>query len=156
MTWLKTKNRALDFTILQALIQSLLASVHQKVISRLAIKLPDHHPDDAYPVSDLHEAITFCLHITSLSPIPAIPTLSAPVKVEKMEDALTKALVSMTEKNNQLLTTLTSFLQTSTISGLSPNVPCVVPANSDFSRACHFCGGTSHLIHNCPSADEMI
>ena len=83
-TWLKSKNWANNFTISQVLVQSLLASVRQKVISRLTIKLPDHHPNDAYPVSDLHEAITFCLHGTSLSPILAIPTLSAPIKVEKM------------------------------------------------------------------------
>ena len=134
-TWLKTKNRANDFTISQALIQSLPATVHQKVVSRLAIKLPDHHPDNVYPVSDLHDAITFCLHGTSLSPILAIPTPSTPVKVEKTEDALAKALVSMTEKNNQLLTTLTSFLQTSTVSASSSNVPRAAPANSDFSRA---------------------
>ena len=118
--------------------------------------MPDHHPNDAYLISDLHEAITFCLHGTSLNPFPAIPTPSAPVKMEKMEDALAKALVSMTEKNNQLLTTLTSFLQTSTVSGSSSNVPCVAPANSNFSRACCFCGGTSHFIRNCPSGDEMI
>ena len=42
-TWLKTKNWANDFTISQVLIQSLPATVLQKVISRLTIKLPDHH-----------------------------------------------------------------------------------------------------------------
>ena len=102
------------------------------------------------------EAITFCLHGTSLSPIPAIPTPSAPVKVEKTEDALAKALISMTGKNDQLLMTLTSFLQTSMVSASSSNVPHMVPANSDFLRACRFCGGASHFIHNCPLANEMI
>jgi hypothetical protein len=72
--------------------------------NRLAIKFPDHYPDDPYPLSDIYEAAKFVLHGSTPSvllsqptygvqpPSHIQPTTSPTIKVKDLSSFLEKFL----------------------------------------------------------------
>ncbi|KAG5734182.1 hypothetical protein E4T56_gene1357 [Termitomyces sp. T112] len=135
--------------------QGIPTSLWSKVVRRLEITLPDHHPEDPYDVDQVFEGAKWVLKGTDTSttktsngttsihsPIanpPTVPSLAP--KQEALELATTTAIVSALERLEALLT--------------SGNVqPCQQFANS----TCHFCGEMGHTMvrGTCIKLEQMI
>ncbi|KAG5329012.1 hypothetical protein C0989_010255, partial [Termitomyces sp. Mn162] len=100
--------------------QGIPTSLWSKVVRRLEITLPDHHPEDPYDVDQVFEGAKWVLKgtdtstaktsngttgIHSSSPIANPPTVPSPApKQEALELATTTAIVSALERLEALLT----------------------------------------------------
>ncbi|KAG5348853.1 hypothetical protein C0989_007729 [Termitomyces sp. Mn162] len=137
--------------------QGIPTSLWSKIICRLEITLPDHHPEDPYEVDQVFEGAKWVLKGTDTSttktsngtsgihlssPIANPPTAPSPApKQETLELATTTAIVSTLECLEALLTNGNAQ-------------PCQQFANS----TCHFCGETGHTMvrGTCIKLEQMI
>jgi hypothetical protein len=109
----------------------------------LQLKLPDHFPDDPYPLDAIFEAAQYILHgtnstllVTSTNSMtPQANAVKAEIKME-MED-ITAMFERITET---FIKALGSQQQ-----------------NNHATRDnCNFCGSPEHFIHNCTEVLEYI
>ncbi|KNZ78114.1 hypothetical protein J132_01638, partial [Termitomyces sp. J132] len=137
--------------------QGIPTSLWSKVVRRLEITLPDHHPEDPYDVDQVFEGAKWVLKgtdtstaktsngttgIHSSSPIANPPTVPSPApKQEALELATTTAIVSALERLEALLT--------------SGNAQ---PRQQFANNTCHFCGEIGHTMvrGTCIKLEQMI
>ncbi|KAG5338761.1 hypothetical protein C0989_006283 [Termitomyces sp. Mn162] len=137
--------------------QGIPMSLWSKIICRLEITLPDHHPEDPYNVEQVFEGAKWVLkgmdtsttktsNGTSGIPLP-LPIVNAPAapsptpKQETLELATTTAIVSTLEHLEALL-----------INGNTQ------PRQQFANSTCHFCGEIGHTMvqGTCMKLEQMI
>jgi hypothetical protein len=64
-TFLINKNRLSEAEQSRAFVRGFQSDLWKQIVRRLELKLPDHHPDDHYPIADVHAAAKYVLHGTS-------------------------------------------------------------------------------------------
>jgi Aspartyl protease len=127
---------------------------HRWIEHRLSIKLPDHHPDDVYDMTDVHDAATWILsHTESRLQAPSSPStvpgrappstrlsIPDPPKVKAEESELTKVLQNMQ----------------AALEKLTQAVEKPAPRSGQPSRACSFCGDANHFLKNCTVLSDYV
>ena len=64
MTFLRSKTRLSEAEQSRAFVHGFPPDLWRTVSQRLQLKLPDHFPDDPYPLLDILEAAQYVLHGT--------------------------------------------------------------------------------------------
>ncbi|KNZ76011.1 hypothetical protein J132_00286, partial [Termitomyces sp. J132] len=111
-----------------------------KIVCRLKITLPNHHPEDPYDVDQVFEGAKWWF--PSSSPIANAPAALSPTpKQETLELTTTTAIVSALEHLEALLT--------------NGNAQ---PHQQFTNSTCHFCGKIGHtMVHGmCMKLEQMI
>ena len=65
MQFLRSKNRLSEAEQSRAFVRGFQPDLWNRVVRRLELKLPDHFPDDPYPLDEIHAAAQFVLHGTN-------------------------------------------------------------------------------------------
>jgi hypothetical protein len=104
--FLKSKGRMSDLDQSRMFIQGFQPELWATIKNRLAIKFPDHYPDDPYPLSDIYEATKFVLHGSTPSILLSQPaygvqppshnqlTTSPTIKVEDLSSFLCRKILA--------------------------------------------------------------
>ncbi|KAG5716072.1 hypothetical protein E4T56_gene10785 [Termitomyces sp. T112] len=132
--WLLTNGKLYRNEERRLFQQGIPTSLWSKIVRRLEITLPDHHPEDPYEVDQVFKGANG-IH-TSPPPTP----LHAP-KQETLELATTTAIVSALEHLEALLTNSNAQ-----------------PRQQFANSTCHFCGETGHTMvrGTCIKLEQMI
>ena len=121
-----------------------------RISQRLQLKLPDHFPDDPYPLDAILEAAQYVLHgTTSTLLIASTNSTTNPVKAEIKTEDLAAILERVTET---FVKALSSQQQTNRAT-TSDRPPRPYPSSGG---NCNFCGSTDHFIRNCTEVLEYI
>lgn len=124
------------------------------IAQRLQLKLPDHHPDDAYTLDQIQEAAKFVLqgstfHTGTISASPA-PLETRPTQtVQSPTTIKTEDLFVLFERFAQNIAASIS----AGAGGPSHNGPAAAPRPSN-RGCCNFCGDPAHYIHRCPICEQ--
>jgi hypothetical protein len=153
-TYLRSKNRLSEAEQSRAFVRGFPPTLWSVISQRLQLKLPDHFPDDPYPLDSIHEAARFALHgtpasaTTSVMSTQVVPTsqTSAPVEV-KMEE-FTTILERITESFVKALTAASS--------ARASDRPPRPPQSGPRSNNCHFCDLPDHYGRDCEVAADYI
>jgi hypothetical protein len=156
--FLHSKNRISDAEQSRAFVRSFQPALWARIAWRLKLKLPDHYPDNPYPLDDIHTAAKFVLAGTAPS-----QTLNS----QTSGSALTSTLVPTTStsapqiKSEDLSAIFEKFASTliTALAGSRPNnnnysnnVPCPNPGfrqDQLENLICIFCGLSGHFISDC-------
>jgi hypothetical protein len=137
MMYLRSKNRLSEAEQSRTFVRGFPPTLWSVILQRLQLKLPDHFPDDPYPLESIHEVARFTLHGTPASAttstmstqVVATSQASAPVEV-KMEE-FTTILERITESFVKAL----AAASTARASDRPPRPP----QSGTRSNNCHFC-----------------
>jgi hypothetical protein len=169
MEFLKSKGRMSDLDQSRMFVQGFQPELWATIKNRLAIKFPDHYPDDPYPLSNIYEAAKFVLHGSTPSillsqpaygtqpPSHIQPTTSPTIKVkdlsfflEKFSQTLIKALVPQQQprgnSNSSSNQNSSSHLHAHTHAHENATPP----------NHCYFCGELGHYRYNCPICAQYL
>ena len=152
-TFLIGKTRLSTAEQSRAFARGFQAELWSRISQRLQLKLPDHFPDDPYPLEAIHEAAQYVLHGTTsallLATNPTTTTQPNAIKTEVKTEDLTAMFERITEtfvkalgsqqQNNRMVT--------------SDRPPRPSPG---IGSNCNFCGSTDHFIRNCTEVLEYI
>jgi hypothetical protein len=152
--FLLTKNHISEAEQSRAFIRGFQPDLWRRISHRLEIKLPDHDPDDFYPLFEINEAAKHVLHGTSQNSFlqnsvtsPAPPTQPASLYV-KVED-LSTLFEQMAQSFLKVLT-----LQKSMTNHASSSTNAQATMLDPLS--CAFCGQTGHFIAQCLVCADYI
>src|SRR6267154_1549276 len=153
-TFLRSKNRLSEAEQSRAFVRGIPADLWHIISQRLQLKLPDHFPDDLYPLESVHEAARYALHGT--------PASSATIATSTQLVSTSKAMASGEVKTEELATILEriteSFvkaLDAATSARSSERAP-RAQQSGPRSGNCHFCGESGHFIPDCKTAFDFI
>ena len=153
-TFLRSKNRLSEAEQSRAFVRGIPADLWRIISQRLQLKLPDHFPDDPYPLESVHEAARYALHGT--------PAGSATIATSTQLVSTSKAAASGEVKTKELATILEriteSFvkaLDAATSARSSDKAP-RAQQSGPRSGNCHFCGESGHFIPDCKTAFDYI
>src|SRR5215475_9498834 len=134
-------------------VQGFQPELWNTIKNRLAIKFPDHYPDDPYPLADINDAAKFVLHGSTPSVLLSHPVQNPTVATNQ---SATSAI-----KTEDLATFLDKFSQT-LVNALAPQQPrptysgnygnSLKPENP----RCYFCGEEGHYGSSCLVAAQYI
>ncbi|KAG1867265.1 hypothetical protein DFJ58DRAFT_723939 [Suillus subalutaceus] len=110
--------------------------IQQKIRTRLLIKSPDHHPDDPYPIDDVHEAADFSL--PGVEVVEAIPS-SAP--------SFASNLITPPQAPAHQQPAPGTIIKQEYQAGRSSNYT---------ASGCVFCGNRDHFIGRCQEKELYI
>jgi hypothetical protein len=153
--FLLTKNHISKAEQSQAFTRGFQPDLWHQISHRLEIKLPNHDPDDFYPLFEINEAAKHVLHGTSQNSFlqnsvtsTAPPTQLASPYV-KTED-LTTLFEQMAQSSLKVL-----MLQKSTTKHASSSTNAQAMTTLD-PLSCAFCGQSSHFITQCLVCADYI
>jgi hypothetical protein len=142
--WLISKEYLAELEQQRAYVRAFQPHFLGLVMNRLAIKIPDHHPNVPYKIKDVHEAARFILQGASVPLLPAAqPSSSSPTSSDGYV------------KTETLATMMAEFTKTMN-QALAYSRP-----RGNFSRGqqegdeCSYCGGP-HYIKNCDKVEDDI
>jgi len=122
----------------------------------LQLKLPDHFPDDPYPLDAIFKAAQYVLHgtnstllVTSTNSMALTTGQANAVKAEIKTEDLAAILKHLTETFIKAL----SSQQQNNCATTSDRPPCPSPGGGG---NCNFCGLPEHFICNCMEVLEYI
>ena len=134
----------------------------RRIESRLAIILPDHHPEDPYPMNEVHAAAEFLLSSTSPHSVTtdqfsgpvrfasSIPGRETKPVVKKEELDMSAALATFAST----MARLESILAAQSLELAKRSIPRTT--NAPANRTCNFCSEPGHFVGACPKALEYI
>jgi hypothetical protein len=153
--FLLTKNRISEAEQSQAFTRGFQLDLWHRISHRLKIKLPNHDPDDFYPLFEINEAAKHLLHGTSQNSIlqPSITSTAPPTQLvspyvkaedlstlfEQIAQSFLKVLVLQKLTTNHASSS-TNAQATTTLDPLS----------------CAFCGQSGHFIAQCIVCADYI
>jgi hypothetical protein len=156
--FLHSKNRISDAEQSRAFVRGFQPALWARIARRLELKLPDHYPDDPYPLDDIHTAAKFVLAGTatsrtsnsqtsgSASTSTSVPTTSTSAPQIKSED-----LSAIFEKFASTLVTALAGSRPNN-NNYSNNAPRPNPGfrqDQLENLICIFCGLSGHFISDC-------
>jgi hypothetical protein len=148
--FLRSKGRLSEAEQSRAFVRGFQPSLWERIARRLELRIPDHYPDDPYPLDKIVEAAKFVLHGTS-------PNTFASEPASDVKDAKTPAGIKSED--------FTSFLDkfaTTLVHALAPRAAGATEASTSASAQprppnhglCNFCGGTGHFMGECPVVEQ--
>jgi hypothetical protein len=153
--FLLTKNQIFEAEQSRAFIRGFQLDLWRQISRRLEIKLPNHDPDDFYPLLEINEAAKHVLHGTSQNSFlqPSVTSTAPPTQPAspyvKAED-----LSTLFEQMAQsFLKVLTPQKSTTNTASSSTNTQ-VMTSLDPLSYA--FCGQSSHFIAQCLICADYI
>ena len=155
--FLRTKNRISDAEQSRAFVRGFQPGLWTRIARRLELKFPDHYPDDAYTLQDIHDAALFVLAGTATSnqhtgptqntTAPASTSRTAPSTHVKSEDL---ALIL-----DRFAATIATAIASSKASG-APRTGTGLRQEQTEALICIFCGLTGHFISDCLTCQAYI
>jgi hypothetical protein len=139
----------------QAFTRGFQLDLWHRISRRLEIKLPNHDPDDFYPLFEINEAAKHVLHGTSQNSFlqPSVTSTTLPAQLAspyiKAED-LTMLFEQMAQSFLKVLT-----LQKSTTNHASSSTNIQAMTTLD-PLSCAFCGQSGHFIAQCLICADYI
>src|SRR6266850_2998421 len=137
-----------------------------KVLQRLQLKFPDHHPDDPYTLDEIYAAAQYALQGASVLFEPKLkepaPAPGGQIKNEDLYN-LFKLLSSQIVASGglgrmpelQMSPSVTSAPPASVLAAATTAVP-ANPTRPVNDNRCNFCGDALHFIYKCPVIDVYI
>jgi hypothetical protein len=152
---LLTKNHISEAEQSRAFTRGFQADLWRRISRRLEIKLPNHDPDDFYPLFKINEAAKHVLHGTSQNSfLQNSVTLTAPPTQPASPYVKAEDLLTLFEQMAQtFLKVLTP--QRSTTSHASSSTNAQATTSLDL-LSCSFCGQTGHFIAQCLICADYI
>jgi hypothetical protein len=169
MEFLKSKGRMSDLDQSRMFIRGFQPELWTTIKNRLAIKFPDHYPDDPYPLSDINKAAKFVLHGSTPSilllqpaygaqpPSHIQPTTSPTVKVEDLSSFLEKflhVLIKALAPQQQPRGNSNGSSNQNSNTHLHSHTH--VHDNATPPNHCYFCGELGHYRYNCPICAQYL
>jgi hypothetical protein len=145
-TFLRSKTRLSDAEQSRAFVRGFQPELWARISQRLQLKLPDHFPDDPYPLEAIHSAARYVLHGTPstvlllANPTPAIASATA-----------TTSPAASGMKTEDLAAILERITDTF-VKALASNRG----SSAERQQRCNFCGSPEHFIIDCKTVDEYI
>jgi hypothetical protein len=153
--FLLTKNWISEAEQSQAFVRGFQPDLWHRISHRLEIKLPNHDPNDFYPLFEINEAAKYVLHGTSqnsflkrsiASTAPPTQQTSLYIKVEDLS--------TLFEQMAQIfLKVLTQQKSTTNTASSSTNAQATTSLDL---LSCAFCGQSSHFIAQCLICADYI
>ena len=155
--FLLSKNRISEAEQSRAFVRGFQPGLWVRIARRLELKFPDHYPDDAYPLDDIHDAAKFVLAGTTSANRPQQSASSstsnpAPLTSSSAPQIKTEDLNTIFEK---FASTLVTVLAGSKPSG-APRTNTNFRSNQTEDLLCVFCGLTGHFISDCLVCQSYI
>jgi hypothetical protein len=144
--WLISKQYLSELEQERAYVRAFQPKILGLVMNRLAIKIPDHHPNVPHKIKDVHEAARFILQGASLQDIPMAPTGSTDSRPSDNGYVKTETLASMMAEFTKTMNEALSLSR----SNARP-----FTRNQQDSNECNYCGGM-HYIRDCDKVEEDI
>jgi hypothetical protein len=153
--FLLTKNRISEAEQSRAFIRGFQLDLWHRISHRLEIKLPNHDPDNFYPLFEINEAVQHLLHGTSQNSFlqPSVTSAAPPTQQVspyiKVEDLLTlfeqmaQSFLKVLTLQRLMTNTASSSINTQVMTSLDP-------------LSCAFCGQTGHFIAQCLICADYI
>jgi len=150
-TFLRAKNRLSEAEQSRAFARGFQPDLWARISQRLQLKLPDHFPDDPYPLNDLHEAARYVLHGTSVNLTMTSPAFATTGSEPSTTHIKTEDVSAMFERLTE------TFMKALSMQNNQQNsVERTSRLNDLANLICNFCGETGHIMRNCLLCQEYI
>jgi hypothetical protein len=152
-TYLVGKNRISESEQSRAFLNGFQAPMHDKIMTRLQVKFPDHILDDPYKLADIYDAAHFVLRGT-----PAMGERHRPAAVQPVQappDVASQASI----KREDLTTIVEAVAQTfaKLMAQAQPaQLPPQINRRNQADVICNGCGEPGHFNRNCTTLNEAI
>jgi len=152
-TFLKGKGRLSEAEQSRAFVRGFQPALWASISQRLQLKLPDHFPDDPYPLDTIHEAARFVLHGTPSQAL-ALSATAVPfaVPARAINEVKSEEFAAMLERITETFVKALSGNNSGAQGSQSYSRP---PPRSDPNSGCNYCGGP-HFIRDCNQVTEDI
>jgi hypothetical protein len=154
-SFLISKQRLSEDEQSRAFVRGFQSDLWVRVSQRLQLKLPDHFPDDPYPLDSIHEAALFALHGTSstllASVSPNTATHSSAPQNAKSDNANVKK-----EDIAAILERVESYIKMLTEQQQHQHHNHDHRGDPSNRGACNFCGSFEHFMRDCKVLADYI
>jgi len=149
--YLRNHNRIDEGACDRLFIQGFGDATRRRIESRLLFVMPDHHPDDPYPESNVRTAAEFLLSATSTAPTPS----HAPVPQQAPVKPTPSTLDQLIQKVEALAVLVNSQQNQQKNPQHAPHASSPAAPGVSTDR-CHFCGTPGCRIGRCPEVENQI
>jgi hypothetical protein len=127
----------------------------RQISRRLEIKLPNHNPDDFYPLFEINEAAKHVLHGTSQNSFlqPSITSTAPPTQPTSLYIKAEDLLMLFEQMAQSFLKVLTPQKSTTNHASSSTNAQVMTTLDP---LSCAFCGQSGHFIAQCLICADYI
>jgi hypothetical protein len=153
--FLLTKNQISEAEQSQAFVRGFQLDLWCQISCRLKIKLPNHDPDDFYPLFEINEAAKHVLHGTSQNSFlqPSITSTTPPTQLASLYVKAEDLLVLFEQMEKNFLKILAPQKSMTNHASSSTNIQATTLLDP---LSCAFCGQSGHCIAQCLVCADYI